>query len=731
MKKFLLSIFAVLFAFAGAQAEEVTYTVSSTSAVETSGTAPAGSSAAYSSTYGTKYQLTGGNSMTLTLSGYAGCKITGIKLSMRSNSSKGAGSFSMKAGETTLSSISDSKFNTPNWNGAWSTSYVDVTPTMSNADYTIADSENVVITIAATANSLYCQSFTITYEGNGGEGGGETPEPEPEEPKVGYTLITSINDLSAGDNVVIVATNANVALSTTQNSNNRGQATVAKSDNIVTFGDDVQVMTLEAGSVSGTFAFNTGGGYLCAASSSSNYLRTEATLSANSSWNITIASTGVATIKAKGSYTRNWLRYNSQKSLFSCYESGQADVSIYKLYEEGETPAETVDAPTLPASTTFDGSYEVTITAGDGAAIYYTLDGNDPTKESTLYEGPFTITETTTVKAIAVKNELVSAAAVATYKLVKTLNNCTVAELMEAYASGDDIAKGATVVGYIVGCIDGSSISNAVFGNEVSEENGGTNILLADDPYETNIDNCIPVQLPSGDVRTALNLANNPGNYQKKVILTGDVEAYFNVAGLKKTSAYEFVEMFYNTITVSDAGWATLYLGATARIPSDVEAYIVTTVNDGWVTLTQVKGVIPVNTGVIVKANAGEYNLIVGETATADVTGNLLEGTLFSKNINEEAYVLGEVGDVVGLYKAKMTDGVWLNNANKAYLPASAVPNKSAAFYGFDWNGTTGINEVKGENGNVKTIYDLTGRRVEAITAPGIYVVGGKKVLVK
>ena len=731
MKKFLLSIFAVLFAFAGAQAEEVTYTVSSTSAVETSGTAPAGSSAAYSSTYGTKYQLTGGNSMTLTLSGYAGCKITGIKLSMRSNSSKGAGSFSMKAGETTLSSISDSKFNTPNWNGAWSTSYVDVTPTMSNADYTIADSENVVITIAATANSLYCQSFTITYEGNGGEGGGETPEPEPEEPKVGYTLITSINDLSAGDNVVIVATNANVALSTTQNSNNRGQATVAKSDNIVTFGDDVQVMTLEAGSVSGTFAFNTGGGYLCAASSSSNYLRTEATLSANSSWNITIASTGVATIKAKGSYTRNWLRYNSQNSLFSCYESGQADVSIYKLYEEGETPAETVDAPTLPASTTFDGSYEVTITAGDGAAIYYTLDGNDPTKESTLYEGPFTITETTTVKAIAVKNELVSAAAVATYKLVKTLNNCTVAELMEAYASGDDIAKGATVVGYIVGCIDGSSISNAVFGNEVSEENGGTNILLADDPYETNIDNCIPVQLPSGDVRTALNLANNPGNYQKKVILTGDVEAYFNVAGLKKTSAYEFVEMFYNTITVSDAGWATLYLGATARIPSDVEAYIVTTVNDGWVTLTQVKGVIPVNTGVIVKANAGEYNLIVGETATADVTGNLLEGTLFSKNINEEAYVLGEVGDVVGLYKAKMTDGVWLNNANKAYLPASAVPNKSAAFYGFDWNGTTGINEVKGENGNVKTIYDLTGRRVEAITAPGIYVVGGKKVLVK
>ena len=44
---------------------------------------------------------------------------------------------------------------------------------------------------------------------------------------------------------------------------------------------------------------------------------------------------------------------------------------------------------------------------------------------------------------------------------------------------------------------------------------------------------------------------------------------------------------------------------------------------------------------------------------------------------------------------------------------------------------TTAIDEVKGENGEVKTIYDLTGRRIDAITAPGIYIVNGKKTLVK
>jgi hypothetical protein len=43
----------------------------------------------------------------------------------------------------------------------------------------------------------------------------------------------------------------------------------------------------------------------------------------------------------------------------------------------------------------------------------------------------------------------------------------------------------------------------------------------------------------------------------------------------------------------------------------------------------------------------------------------------------------------------------------------------------------TGIEDIKGENGNVKAIYDLTGRKLEQITAPGVYIVNGKKVLVK
>ena len=184
-----------------------------------------------------------------------------------------------------------------------------------------------------------------------------------------------------------------------------------------------------------------------------------------------------------------------------------------------------------------------------------------------------------------------------------------------------------------------------------------------------------------------------------------------------------------HTLTVTEAGYATLFLDFNARIPSAVEAYTVTKVNDGWVSLTQVTGVIPSQTGIIVKAAAGDYKFFYEETVTADVTGNLLEGTATATEINVEAYVLGIVDNKVGLYKAEMTDGTWLNNANKAYLPASVA--NGAASYSFRFGeGTTGVEKVEIRN-EKSEIYDLTGRRVENISAPGIYIVNGVKKLVR
>jgi len=79
-----------------------------------------------------------------------------------------------------------------------------------------------------------------------------------------------------------------------------------------------------------------------------------------------------------------------------------------------QTP-ETLSAPTISGNTTFSESSQVTISAADGAEIRYTLDGSTPTASSTLYSEAFTVTETTSVKAIAIKDGQTSEVASKTF----------------------------------------------------------------------------------------------------------------------------------------------------------------------------------------------------------------------------------------------------------------------------------------------------------------------------
>ena len=86
----------------------------------------------------------------------------------------------------------------------------------------------------------------------------------------GWQLVTSTSSLSAGDSVIIVAADYDYALSTTQQTNNRAATAITKSGDIAVITSDVQILTLEAGVSAGTFAFNTGSGYLYAAATGSN-----------------------------------------------------------------------------------------------------------------------------------------------------------------------------------------------------------------------------------------------------------------------------------------------------------------------------------------------------------------------------------------------------------------------------------------------------------------------------
>lgn len=185
-----------------------------------------------------------------------------------------------------------------------------------------------------------------------------------------YTLVTSASDLAVGDKIVIAAKEFDVALSTNQKNDNRGAATVTKSDNTLTIGADVQILTLEKGTVDETYAFNTGSGYLYApgnvtsAGKNQNYLKTKDSVDAQGSWRISISSDGTASVVAQGTNTSCTMQYNNSgnSNLFSCYTSAsQQAIAIYKLTaSSGSTDPE----PSCDHSnTTFEGVVAATCIA--------------------------------------------------------------------------------------------------------------------------------------------------------------------------------------------------------------------------------------------------------------------------------------------------------------------------------------------------------------------------------
>ena len=150
-----------------------------------------------------------------------------------------------------------------------------------------------------------------------------------------YQLLTDASDLAAGDKIIIAAATYDKAMSTTQNTSNhyRGITDIIKNGNrLGTPSSTVQVLTLEEGTTTGTWALNTGNGYLKATSSSSNYLDTQDDITDNASWTITVGES-IASIVANGTYTNNTMRYNNSSTRISCYSptNSQYDLAIYKL----------------------------------------------------------------------------------------------------------------------------------------------------------------------------------------------------------------------------------------------------------------------------------------------------------------------------------------------------------------------------------------------------------------
>ena len=151
-----------------------------------------------------------------------------------------------------------------------------------------------------------------------------------------WFLVTDESELQANDKVIIAARDYDYAMSTTQNSNNRGRNSISKKGNVIySPADAVQIFTLEDGTVDGSWAFKTLNGtenkYICATgNSNNNYLKSEDTKTANSSFVIDIEG-GKAT--AQGTNDNKVMRYNTS-GMFACYGSAtQTPIAFYHFIE--------------------------------------------------------------------------------------------------------------------------------------------------------------------------------------------------------------------------------------------------------------------------------------------------------------------------------------------------------------------------------------------------------------
>lgn len=214
---------------------------------------------------------------------------------------------------------------------------------------------------------LYAQ-----WEYNGTGGGTDIPDGSGE-----WVKVTSADQLIVGSKVVIVAASYDFALSTTQNSNNRAKIAVTKDGNTVSITSSVAQFTLGEGLKNGTWSLydEVNNGYLYAASSKENYLRTDSNLDADASWSIVVSANGVATVKAQGENSHNVLNYNNSAGIFSAYLNLQQEISLY-------VP---VNNETIPMTGVSLNHSSLTLTEGDMVKLIASVEPENATSKALIW----------------------------------------------------------------------------------------------------------------------------------------------------------------------------------------------------------------------------------------------------------------------------------------------------------------------------------------------------------
>ena len=238
---------------------------------------------------------------------------------------------------------------------------------------------------------------------------------------------------------------------------------------------------------------------------------------------------------------------------------------------------------------------------------------------------------------------------------------------------------------------------------------------------------------------------------------SGDIDIYINDGSyngalygdyLSEASWEDYEDHLqrYFPLTITSAGWATLYIGFATQLPSELKAYIVTesSVDDNEATLKRVNNLLPTTTPVVIKGDQPGTYLLYPYNGSVDPI-NMWENKLIGSFIGQENKWGLSVNQADANEGSILTLGrnsygevgfFYYQGAQippyRAYLTYNSVQDPAARFMlHIDDNEVSGIEEIVNRKSVNQKYYDLQGRCLSNIPTRGIYIEGRKKVVIK
>ena len=492
--------------------------------------------------------------------------------------------------------------------------------------------------------------------------------------------------------------------------------------------------------------------------------------------------------------------WNTSKQVSSITFTADGSTYLQKvevLYTRPSSSEASVVAPTFsPAACTFtQRPFQVSLScATEGASIYYTTDGSTPAANNgTLYtpSSPIVLTNTTTVKAIAVLNDVASNVAVATYTyepvaenhpaLFQVVTNLNELTADHTYLIGS--ANKGYVLGYqktdnrqaVAATITDGQLSVEKLASSTSDKSNpypltfipdGTGKFLIQDMVSGKYLACGKTasnQLLSTDQGYAASVEIDAENNATLILsnTSNDGRCYmgFNrpyelFSCYAQNSGQDPVQIYRQLtghFTITEASYATYYTDKAFIMPDGVKGGIVTErPQNGGLVLTYYYtpgSLVPPLTPIVLKGNAGNYIFPLTSTTEEAPAGNLLRGTLSDGNTasNDDAsgttyYQLSMEEEGIGFYYGADGGAAFDIEANKAYLVLTTEQQQSMKqtgliFTDIEEDVPAAIAPIRhAAHSAAPSLYDLGGRQVQPKhgTLPqGIYIMNGQKVLVR